>query len=213
MPTSKSATEGGSKLTRANRLAFSSRNAENSTTTTASSATTTNSTRQPSESTMTPETEGPMAGAKLMMSPTTPMALPRFSRGKVSMMMVMTMGMTTPVAIACMTRPSNRKGKLGAAAHTPAASANHAMPPRNNLRVEKRPTKNAFMGMTTASTSIYPLVSHCTVVAETPKSSMIVGNAGERKVAFSTTRRVPASNTMTVSNCLRASPMKCPNLL
>ena len=70
--------------------------------------------RQPTESTSKPATEGPTAGAKPMISPMAPMAVPRFSRGKTSRMTVKTMGMTMPVHAACNTRPSSSTQKLGA---------------------------------------------------------------------------------------------------
>ena len=62
--------------------------------------------RQPTVSTKAPESDGPMAGAKLMIRPTMPMAEPRFSRGKMSRMSVKVIGMMTPVAMAIMARPS-----------------------------------------------------------------------------------------------------------
>ena len=78
---------------------------------------------------------------------------------------------------------------------------NHPMLPMNSWRVEKRPTKNAFSGMMHASTSAYELVSHCTVVAETPVSAIMDGNAGERSVAFRMTRIVPIRSTAIIVFC------------
>lgn len=152
MPHAMSSTEGTSKGACSNSPLFSSETRTNTTTAAARTATMMNSARHPTVSTNMPEREGPMAGAKLMMRPTIPMALPRFSRGNASRMRVNTMGMTTPVAIACITRPASRKGNDGASAATKLPSPNHEMPPTNSLRVLKRPTKKAFRGMMTAST-------------------------------------------------------------
>ena len=109
--------------------------------------------RQPTVSTSTPESEGPMVGAKPMMRPMAPMAEPRRSRGMISRMTLNTMGMTKPVAHACSTRPSKSSPKTGATADTMLPAAKMVMPPRNSLRVSKRPMRNAASGMTTASVS------------------------------------------------------------
>ena len=130
------------------------------TTAMASTTTITKSARQPTESMRMPEIEGPTAGAKLMTRPTMPMAEPRRSRGKSRMMSVKTIGMTTPVPHACITRPSSSTGNAGAAAATREPRANIDSPPMNSLRVLNRPTRNAFRGMMTASTRAYPDVSH-----------------------------------------------------
>ena len=74
---------------------------------------TTKSILQPMLSTSTPESVGPTAGAKPITSETKPIALPRFSRGKMSRSTVKIMGMKTPAAIAWHTRPSSRKMNPG----------------------------------------------------------------------------------------------------
>jgi hypothetical protein len=76
-----------------------------------------------------------------MIKPTKPIPTPRFSRGKISKIRANTIGITTPVAQACITRPSNKNGKLGALAQRADPAANSSIPPINNLRVEKRPIK------------------------------------------------------------------------
>ena len=100
-----------------------------------------NSARQPTESTRRPDSDGPTAGAKPMMSPMTPMAVPRFSRGNTSRITVNTMGMTAPVQAACMMRPSKSTQKFGAtaAARLPAVNTDSAV--MNSWRVVKRPTR------------------------------------------------------------------------
>ena len=105
------------------------------------------------ESTSKPETEGPTAGAKPMTRETMPMAWPRFSRGKISRITVNTMGITTPQAMACSTRPSSKMPKKGESAAHSEPTAKNEMPMMYSLRVGKRPTKYAESGITTASTS------------------------------------------------------------
>ena len=65
---------------------------------------------------------------------------------------VHTMGMATPVAIACMMRATSKSPNVGARAARADAHANSTNAPANSLRTEKRPSKNAFIGMTIAST-------------------------------------------------------------
>ncbi len=88
-----------------------------------------------------------------MISPMTPIAVPRFSRGNTSKITVNTIGMAMPVHTACSTRPSSSTQKFGAsvAAKLPAAKMTNAL--MNSCRVLNRPIRNADSGMTTASTS------------------------------------------------------------
>ena len=104
MPTPRSVTEGASKLDFSKPWKFFSLNAAAISTTTHSAATTKNSSRQPNESTMKPESVGPIAGANPIASPIRPMALPRFSRGMVSNISVNDIGMMMPVENAIITR-------------------------------------------------------------------------------------------------------------
>ena len=123
-----------------------------------------------------------MAGAKLITTPTRPINTPRFSFGAMSSNSVHTMGMATPVAIACSTRATRSSGKVGAKAATSDAIVNSTKAPVKSLRTEKRPSKNAFMGMMIASTMAYTDVSHCTVGSSTFISCMITGSAGASSV-------------------------------
>ena len=100
-----------------------------------------------------PASEGPTAGANPITRLMMPMALPRFSRGKISRMTVNTIGMTAPGPAACSTRPSSKNGNEGATAAHRLPSVNSVMPPKNSWRVEKRPIKYAAKGMITASVS------------------------------------------------------------
>ena len=62
---------------------------------------------------MKPAALGPKAGAKAITMPNSPLAKPRLSGGKVSMMTVMTMGMRMPAPAACSRRPHKSTKKLG----------------------------------------------------------------------------------------------------
>ena len=151
-------------------------------TTTPIPATMKNKERQPSKSMRAPAAGGPMAGAKLMTRPTRPMTTPRFSFGAMSRISVHTMGMATPVAVACRTRATISSPNVGARAAKTDAPANSTNAPANSLRTENRPSRNAFIGMTIASTMAYTDVSHCTVVSFTSISCIITGSAGARSV-------------------------------
>ncbi len=89
----------------------------------------------------TPETDGPIAAAKLTMRPMMPMALPRFSRGNTKSMSANTVGMSTPVAAAWTRRPTIKNGKLGAAAQRADPATNSAMPPTNSRCVGNLPRR------------------------------------------------------------------------
>ena len=97
--------------------------------TAAAAVTMTKMARQPMWSTSSPDRVGPTVGANPMMSPTTPMALPRFSRGNTSSTTLDTMGMIAPVATACRTRPSSSAGKAGETAATRLPVAKSDSPP------------------------------------------------------------------------------------
>ena len=71
-----------------------------------------------------------MVGAKPMMRPITPMALPRRSRGNTSRITLDTMGSTAPVAAACITRPAMSTGKLGATRAIKLPAPKSDRPPR-----------------------------------------------------------------------------------
>jgi len=122
-------------------------------TTTDSNVTMPNSQRQPTESTSKPARDGPIAGANPMMSPMTPMAVPRFSRGNTNSITVNTMGMAMPVHAACSTRPPSSTQKLGAKAAARLPTVKMANAVMNSCRVLNRPIRYAESGMMTASTS------------------------------------------------------------
>ena len=88
-----------------------------------------------------------------MTRPSSPIILPRPPRGMMSRTSVVDIVMTTPVANACTARPATSHAKLGPAAMTADPAPNKMNDPTNRLRVENLPRKNAFRGMTTASTS------------------------------------------------------------
>lgn len=152
-PHVESATESASNFVRRNSPNGFSSHTASSTITAVSPVTMPKMARQPTVSTSTPESDGPMVGANPMISPTMPMADPRFSRGIISSTMLNTIGMTNPVAAACMMRPASSTGNIGASAATKLPHPNSVKPPINRRRVEKRPIRYAASGMTTASVS------------------------------------------------------------
>ena len=174
--------EGMSKLVRSKSCRSLSSFATTSTATSPRAATPKNSTRQPITSISAPETGGPMAGAKLMTTPTSPMTCPRCSMGVVSNTSVKTMGMMMPPAHACKTRPRMSTPNVGPMATTNEPTANSTRAPAKSLRVENLPRKNALRGMITASTREYTDVSHWTVVSVTCISRMMTGSAGASSV-------------------------------
>ena len=152
MPADDNKIDGASKLVRSKPSRFLNRASVNTITRALMAATITNSGRQPSMSISAPDAGGPMAGAKLMTTPTSPMSTPRFSFGAMSSNSVHTMGMATPVAIACKTRATMSNENVGADAAKSEAHVNSANAPANSFRTENRPSRNAFSGMTIAST-------------------------------------------------------------
>src|SRR5690625_1597649 len=71
---------------------------------------------QPKYSTITPDRVGPMAGANIITSPTTPIIFPRLWGGYNNKKTLNIIGINSPVPIACINRPNNKIGKLGAIA-------------------------------------------------------------------------------------------------
>ena len=159
-PTVDSTTDKKSNFVRLKLSVFFNTTADTKTIASASTATTTNIARQPIESIKRPEREGPIAGAKPIKSPIMPMADPRFSRGNIKRIVLMTMGITAPVAAACITRPASNNGNAGLNAANTLPAQKSPMPPMYNWRVVKRPIIYAASGITTASVRAYPLVSH-----------------------------------------------------
>ena len=103
---------------------------------------------------MPPASTGPAAGAQLITMPAMPMAVPRFSGGKMSMGTTPTSGSCTPAPAACRMRPTMSNSKLGAAAHNAVPTINAAMDAKNSLRVEKRSMRNPVMGTMMPLTSM-----------------------------------------------------------
>ena len=133
---------------------------------------------------ITPDTVGPSAGATEITTPISPIVAPRRSGGTVVMVTVMSSGMITAVPIACTRRATSRMGNVHAIPAAAVPMANKANAATNIVRVEKRCNRYPVMGNTTAITSRKPVVSHCTIVASTPKSWEIMGSATDRTVSL-----------------------------
>ena len=110
--------------------------------------------RQPHASMMPPASTGPAAGAQLITMPAMPMAVPRFSGGKMSMGTTPTSGSCTPAPAACSTRPTMRSSNEGAAAHSAVPTMNETSETKNSLRVEKRSMRNPVIGTMMPLTSM-----------------------------------------------------------
>src|SRR5690625_8042491 len=79
-----------------------------------------------------------MAGANAMTRPNIPIAVPRFSIGKIRNIIVCNSGIISPAPDAWNTRPISNKLKLGATAATAVPNANKLIAVKNNFRVVKR---------------------------------------------------------------------------
>ncbi len=110
--------------------------------------------RQPHASMMPPASTGPAAGAQLITMPAMPMAVPRFSGGKMSMGTTPTSGSCTPAPAACRMRPTMSSSNAGAAAHSAVPTMNADRDAKNSLRVEKRSMRNPVMGTMMPLTSM-----------------------------------------------------------
>ncbi len=96
---------------------------------------------QSAVSTTMPPTVGPIAGANATTSPNTPMAMPRFSTGKLTRSTVMDMGIRMPAPTACTMRPAKSTTKSGVNPHMTAPAMNTPMENRKSALVEKRSCK------------------------------------------------------------------------
>ena len=103
---------------------------------------------------MPPASTGPAAGAQLITMPAMPMAVPRFSGGKMSMGTTPTSGSCTPAPAACSTRPTMSSSNVGAPAHSAVPTMNDISETKKSLRVEKRSMRNPVMGTMMPLTSM-----------------------------------------------------------
>ena len=113
-----------------------------------------NMARQPMASMIIPATTGPAAGATDMTMPAMPMAVPRFSGGKMSMGTTATSGSCTPAPAACRMRPTMSISKPGAKAHRTVPAMNVVMDAKKSLRVGKRSMRYPEMGTMMPLTSM-----------------------------------------------------------
>ena len=158
-------------------------------------------------STIRPATVGPIAGAKAMTRPNSPIALPRLSTGNMIISTVMVMGMRMPAPAAWTRRPARSMAKVRPRPASSDPSVNRAIDAMKSLRVEKRSCKKAVMGIMMALTRVNPVVSHCAAAASTPVSIMMAGRAGVTRVWFKMVMNEPNTKTTSIIFCLRVSPM------
>ncbi len=151
---------------------------------TASGSTIQNIHRQLSEARIAPPIVGPMAGATAMTIVIVPIVEPRRSGGTRRMIDVISSGIITAVPHAWTTRPISRTAKPGASALMSVPRLNNVSDARKTCRGVNRSSRKPVVGMTTAIVSRKPLVSHCTVVVETPRSTVRSLRATDRIVSL-----------------------------
>jgi hypothetical protein len=161
-----------------------------------------NSQRHPRVSRTAPERVGPMAGASEITRPTRPIMRPREWAGTTFMIVVISSGIMMPVPMAWMTRPTSSIGNPSASRQTRVPSENALMANRNTWRVVKRCSRKPVVGMTTAITSMKPLVSHCPFSGAMPRSWLRCGMAIAIVVSLRiATKAATSSSQMTRIPC------------
>ena len=139
--------EGTSRCGRFSSPTFASKKKLTASTITASGTMDQNIARQPIASMRAPLPQtGPAAGAQLITMPDMPMAVPRFSGGKMSMGTTATSGSCTPAPAACRMRPTRSASKLGAMPQSAVPATNATIEAKNSLRVGKRSIRKPLMG-------------------------------------------------------------------
>ena len=113
-------------------------------------ATPKNTARQPKASARNPPSTGPATTAAPWERPNHPMAFPRDPGPNRLRMLTWVRLAMTPFMHACATRPAMSRAKLGAAAQHRLARAYDPTAKRYRERDEKRVTRYAVRGMTTA---------------------------------------------------------------
>ena len=109
---------------------------------------------------MIPESVGPIAGANMITSPILPIAAPLFSGGYRRRIVFINTGIINPVPAACNKRPINNIENPGAIALTSVPKVKTTIAPMNTCLVVNHCTNKAEAGISTATTSMYPVESH-----------------------------------------------------
>ena len=145
-----------------------------------------------------PDSVGPMAGANEIAMVMFPMTTPRRSAGTSVSTVVISNGIITAVPEACTTRANSSIQKPGETAASKVPAENKPIASMKTVRVEIRCSRNPVVGMTTAIVSMKAVVSHCTVRAEIPRSTINRGSATLMIVSFKiTTKAVTSRIAMT----------------
>ncbi len=110
--------------------------------------------RQEKLSNIYPANVGPTAGAKIIASPTVPIAVPRFSGGNNDNTTFINNGIMIPVDAAWISLPISNTANVGAIADTIVPARKIIMAAKYNCLVEKRFIKNPVTGINTPLTSI-----------------------------------------------------------
>ncbi|GAA0835017.1 hypothetical protein GCM10008915_20580 [Bifidobacterium pullorum subsp. gallinarum] len=114
-----------------------------------------------------PAKVGAIAGAKIIAKPIRPMTLPLFSIGKTISMTLIISGVMIAAPAAWIMRPISKTLKFGDTAQITVPINKNNVELTNNCLVVNRLIKYAVTGINTPFTSIKPVASHWTVVAET----------------------------------------------
>ena len=125
----------------------------------------------------TPPSVGPIAGATAIAIPTTPIAMPRRSSGKIENTVICRTGHMTPVPTASRKRPNNASGNVGLSHASTEPTVNTTIEAMTICRVENRLVRYAVSGTMTPIVSWKIDVIHWPSVTEMSKSSTSVGNA------------------------------------
>ncbi len=140
--------------------------------------------RQLSAPKMMPDRVGPIAGANMMISAVSPMALPMPAGGNTSSTTANIMGRIRPVPMPWIKRPASITANDGAKPLTSEPTKNAPRANKVSLRTLNHFISRLASGKTTPMTSIYPMTTHCMTATSTPNASVSCGRAMFRLVSL-----------------------------
>ena len=173
--------------------------------------------RQPKRLTIYPPMEGPTAGARAHTSMPAPTMTPSRLSGACSIMILNMRGRAMPVPAPWRSRPRRRRRKSGDQAPRSVPRMKSPAAVKKSPFMGNRSFKYPEVGITTASTSRYPVVIHCTREVEIPNSFIREGKVTFIAVSITTPVKdsIPAAMIEKISrlsrrrsNCIQSLPFK-----
>ncbi|MNC30471.1 hypothetical protein D3C75_787560 [compost metagenome] len=149
-----------------------------------------------------PATDGPVAGANMMTSPTKPIAAPRCSGGYTMRIVLNMSGINSPIPTACKTRANINISKLKASAAIKVPAIELVSEAMNSCLVVNLCSNHPVIGINIPSVSKKPVVSHCAVAAEIWNTSIKLLIAILRAVSLNMPTKPQMSNDAMIARVL-----------